>query len=176
MASRASIAGHPIHPMLVGIPIGLFIFSLVADIAARMGWGEAWPMVALYCMGGGIVGALLAALPGLVDLLSMTDEKVKKLGLAHMATMLVVVTLYAVNFALRLRGAPVDGAPFALSVIAILLMLAGGWLGGHMVFVHGVAVGSPAEGARRPVERRKVQMPVRKERRRTDHGMPVGQF
>jgi uncharacterized membrane protein len=174
MASRASIAGHPIHPMLVGIPIGLFIFSLVADIAARLGWGEAWPTVALYCMGGGIAGALLAALPGLVDLLSMTDEKVKKTGLAHMATMLVVVTLYVVNFALRWRGEPADGTPFALSVIAILLLLAGGWLGGHMVFVHGVAVAST--GARPPVERRKVQMPVRKERRRTDHGMPVGQF
>jgi uncharacterized membrane protein len=174
MASRASIAGHPIHPMLVSIPIGLFVFSLVADIAARLGWGEAWPAVALYCMGGGIVGALLAAVPGFIDLVSMTDEKVKKTGLTHMAVMLVVVTLYVVNFALRWRGMPADGMPFALSVIGIVLLLAGGWLGGHMVFVHGVAVGTPA--ARFPVERRKVQLPVRKERRRPDQGMPVGQF
>ena len=174
MASKASIAGHPIHPMLVSIPIGLFVFSLVADIAARAGWGEAWPVVAFYCMGGGIVGALLAAVFGLVDLLSMTDERVKKVGLAHMAIMLVVVTLYVVNFALRWQGAPVAGAPFTLSVFAILLLLAGGWLGGHMVFVHGVAVAQP--GAQRHVERRRKQVPVRQERRRTDIGTPVGQF
>jgi uncharacterized membrane protein len=174
MASRASIAGHPIHPMLVSIPIGLFVFSLVADIAARFGWGEAWPAVALYCMGGGIVGALLAAVPGLVDLLSMTDERIKKVGLSHMAVILVVVTLYVVNFALRWQGQPVQGTPFALSVAAILLLLVGGWLGGHMVFVHGVAVA--AAGARPAVERRKAQLPVRKERRRTQPGEPVGQF
>lgn len=176
MASRASIAGHPVHPMLVPIPIGLFVFSFIADIAARFGWGEAWPAVALYCMGGGIAGALAAALFGFIDLVSMADGKVKKLGLSHMAVMLVVVTLYIVNFALRWQGPPAvaGGIPFGLSVIAILLLLVGGWLGGHMVYVHGAAVGSP--GAQPATERRKVQLPVRQERRRTDHGIPVGQF
>ena len=57
MASKASIAGHPIHPMLVPIPIGLFVFALVADLASRIdGASAAWPTVALYCIGGGIVG------------------------------------------------------------------------------------------------------------------------
>jgi uncharacterized membrane protein len=101
---------------------------------------------------------------------------VKKTGLTHMAVMLVVVTLYVVNFALRWRGMPADGMPLALSVIGIVLLLAGGWLGGHMVYVYGVAVGAPSAGSRVPVERRKVQLPVRKERRRPDQGMPVGQF
>src|SRR4029079_5220075 len=101
MASKASIAGHPIHPMLVGIPIGLFIFSLVADVAARFGWGAAWPTGPLYCMGGGLVGALLAAVFGLIDWLSMSEGRVKQVGLAHLAINLVVVTLYALNFALR---------------------------------------------------------------------------
>jgi uncharacterized membrane protein len=174
MASRASIAGHPIHPMLVPIPIGLFVFSLVADIAARFGWGEAWPAVALYCMGGGIVGALLAAIFGFVDLVSMADERVKKLGVSHMTINLIVVTLYIVNFSLRWQGQPTEGTPFALSVIAILLLLVSGWLGGHMVYVHGAAVG-PAS-ARPTIERRKTQVPVGRERRRSGHGMPVGQF
>lgn len=174
MASRASIAGHPIHPMLVTIPIGLWVFSLIADIAALASGREAWPVVALYCMGGGIVGALLAAVPGFIDLVSMTDERVKKIGLYHMGINLVVVTLFVVNFALRWRGDAWDGTPFALSAIAVVLLAGAGWLGGHMVFVHGVAVEAP--GGRPAVERRKVQLPVRTERRRTDQGMPVGQF
>ncbi|MGH9834655.1 MAG: DUF2231 domain-containing protein [Blastocatellia bacterium] len=63
-ASHASIGGHPIHPILVAFPIGLWVFSLVSDIVYFMGWGSAiWNDVAFYSMAGGIVGALLAAAP-----------------------------------------------------------------------------------------------------------------
>jgi uncharacterized membrane protein len=174
MASKASIAGHPIHPMLVPIPIGLFVFSLVGDLASRAGFGgDVWPMVALYCMAGGIVGALLAAPFGLVDLLSMSDERVKKIGIAHMVINLGVVALFACNFLLRWPSGASDGTPFLLSVIAILLLLASGWLGGHMVFVHGAAVAAPGD---RPVaERRKMRVPVRNERRTMGPGSPIGQ-
>ena len=72
MRTPASIAGHPIHPMLVPIPIGLWIFSLVCDLIAAGGsTNPAWQTVAFYSMGGGIVGALLAAIFGLIDLLSL---------------------------------------------------------------------------------------------------------
>ena len=65
MHTPASIAGHPIHPMLVPLPIGLWIFSFVCDLAFVFGSGAAvWSTVALYTMAGGIVGALLAAIAG----------------------------------------------------------------------------------------------------------------
>ncbi|HEX6004448.1 MAG TPA: DUF2231 domain-containing protein [Burkholderiales bacterium] len=173
MVSRASIAGHPIHPMLVPIPIGLFVFSLVADIAVYLGWVGAWPAVALYCMGGGVIGGLLAAIFGLTDLLALRDERSKKIGVAHMTINLIVVVLYIVNFWLRYQGAPLEGITGALSIIAILLLLVSGWLGGQMVYVHGVAVGGAV--GRPLVDRRKVHVPVRQERRRPHAGQPVGQ-
>ena len=174
MASKASIAGHPIPPMLVSIPIGLFVFSLVADLAVRAGFGDAWSTVALYCMGGGIVGALLAAPFGLIDLLSMSDERVKKIGFAHMVINLVIVALYVCNFLLRWPSGTGEGTPFLLSVLAVLLLLASGWLGGHMVFVHGAAVSAPGE---RPIaERRKARIPVRNDRRTMPPGSPLGQY
>jgi uncharacterized membrane protein len=173
MASRASIAGHPIHPMLVPLPIGLFVFSFVADLATRFGWGDPWPAVALYTMAGGIVGALVAAVFGLIDLLSLSDARVKKIGYAHMIVNLGVVALYLANFALRLRESPLEGTPFALSAIAILALLVAGWLGGHMVYVHGVAVAP--RSAPSYVERRRSHTPVRQERRRMDTGSPLGQ-
>src|SRR5436190_16584163 len=163
MASKASIAGHPIHPMLVGIPIGLFVFALVADLASRVsGTSDAWPVVALYCIGGGIVGALLAAPFGLIDLLSIEDERAKKVGISHMVISLCVVALFIINFILRLRGAG-DTTPFILSLIGIGLLLVSGWLGGQMVFVAGVGQAGPAERA--AVERRRVRTPVSHERR-----------
>lgn len=173
MVSRASVAGHPIHPMLVPIPIGLFVFSLVADVAVYLGWVGAWPAVALYTMGGGIVGALLAAAFGLIDLMALREERVKKIGVAHMVINLIVVTLYVVNFVLRYQGEPLDGITGILSIVAVLMLLVSGWLGGHMVYVHGVAV---AGAVGRPlVERRKVQVPVGRERRRPHTGQPLGQ-
>jgi len=80
MSSPASFIGYPLHPILVAFPIGLWIFSLISDVIFKMGWGgPAWNDVALYTLGGGTVGALIAALPGFVDFASLTNPKTKRL-------------------------------------------------------------------------------------------------
>src|SRR5439155_1300719 len=62
MRTPANIARHPIHPMLVAIPIGLWIFSLICDLVYRFGGGNPnWQVVAWYTLVGGILGALVAA-------------------------------------------------------------------------------------------------------------------
>src|SRR4029450_7439466 len=77
MSTPASVGGHPIHPMLVGLPIGLWIFSFVSDIGFLAGWaGRMWKIVASYTIAAGVVGALLAAVPGFIDFLSITDRRV----------------------------------------------------------------------------------------------------
>ena len=140
MRTPASIAKHPLHPMLVAIPIGLWIFSLVCDIARVSGSADpAWPTVALYTMAGGVVGALLAAVPGFIDLLSLPPGP-RKTALAHMIINLTVVTLYVVNLWMRWSNPAALETPFWLSVVAIGLLVISGWLGGKMVYVHGVAV------------------------------------
>ena len=160
MASPASISKHPIHPMLVALPIGLWIFSLASDVIYAMGWGGVtWKETALFTMAGGIVGALLAAVPGLIDLLSITNGKVKKIGIWHMSLNLVVVALYAINFWFRYSASVSAGTTIWLSVIGIGLLGVSGWLGGEMVYVHGVAVepqgaGIQQEGEDRSTPRR----------------------
>ena len=152
MRTPANIAGHPIHPMLVTIPIGLWIFSLVTDLVAlKSADPETWALVAFYSMVGGIVGALAAALPGLVDLLSLKDREIKKTALIHMSINLTVVGLYVVNAWLRREGDVVGGTPLLLSVVAIAMLVVSGWLGGKMVYLAGVGVtteGAVAEQAR----------------------------
>jgi uncharacterized membrane protein len=140
MKTPASIAGHPIHPMLVAIPIGLWIFSLVCDLVYSFGSrNEEWRLVALYTLAGGIGGALLAALPGFIDMLSLPFP-VKRTALIHMAINLTVVALYAVNLWLRLQDAG-HGTVLTLSIVGIGLLVISGWLGGKMVYEEGVAVG-----------------------------------
>jgi len=141
MTSPASIGKHPIHPMLVAIPIGLFVFSLISDGIALYHGGDAfWSNVAFYTMLGGVVGALVAAVPGFIDWLSIKDPKVKNIGLWHMALNLTVVVLYAINLWLRTNNGFDARLPLALSVVSILLLCVSGWLGGTMVYRHGMAV------------------------------------
>ncbi len=74
MRTPASIAGHPLHAMLIVFPVGLLIFSLICDLCSLGSANPAtWATVALYTMVGGFIGALVAAVPGLIDLLSLTD-------------------------------------------------------------------------------------------------------
>ncbi|HSE36466.1 MAG TPA: DUF2231 domain-containing protein [Blastocatellia bacterium] len=141
MSSPASIAKHPIHPMLVVLPIGLWIFSLVSDVIYLMNWGPAvWKDVALYTMAGGTAGALIAAVPGFVDLISMSKGRVRQIGIWHMSINLTIVVLYGINLWLRTTGSPSATEPVWLSVIGVLLLGVSGWLGGEMVYVHGVGV------------------------------------
>lgn len=145
MRTPANIAKHPIHPMLVAIPIGLWIFSLVCDLVYVFGDGnENWSTVALYTLIGGIVGALMAAVPGFIDMLSLPDHP-KRIAIMHMSINLTIVALYVVNAWLRLRGTSENG-PVWLSVIAVAMLSVSGWLGGKMVYEQGVAVDPEAEG------------------------------
>ena len=140
MRTPANVAGHPIHPMLVPIPIGLWIFSLVADLIHAGGSANpAWTTVALYTMGGGIIGALLAAIFGFIDLLSLAPGP-RSTAIKHMSLNLTIVVLYIINLWGRMGRADNPGAFIWLSVIAILLLVFSGWLGGKMVYEQGVAV------------------------------------
>lgn len=142
MRTPASIAGHPIHPMLVPLPIGMWVLSLACDIIAAFAADPTtWKTVALYAMVGGIIGALLAAVFGLVDLLSL-PARIRSTALAHMGINLTIVVLFAIDAWLRLSGSD----PVWLSVVAILLLLVSGWLGGKMVYRLGVAVNPEATG------------------------------
>ena len=157
MQTPASIARHPIHPMLIVLPIGLWVFSLVCDIVVHVSSDETvqtlWFALAYYTMAGGLVGALLAAVPGLIDFLSLSPGRIKKLATMHMALNLAVVALYAVNLWLRTTSPPSADLGFALSLLAVVLLGFSGWVGGEMVHVHGVGVSAANAGVAEPPAR-----------------------
>jgi len=143
MRTPASIAGHPIHPMLVSIPIGLWIFSFACDLTFVLGSGASlWYTLSFWTMIGGIAGAIVAAIPGTIDMLSLKGAT-KKIALTHMAINLSVVLLYAVNLGMRIGGDAVAGVPLVLSIVSVSMLAVSGWLGGHMVYVHRVGVDEP---------------------------------
>lgn len=140
MRTPASVARHPIHPMLVPIPIGLWIFSFVCDLVYSLGPGDTvWYTVATYNLTAGIVGALPAAVFGYIDMRSLPPN-VKKTAVKHMTLNLIIVALYIVNAWLRIAPGEYSVVPLALSAIAVLMLGVSGWLGGHMVYVQQAAV------------------------------------
>jgi uncharacterized membrane protein len=145
MRTPASIAGHPIHPMLIPLPIGLWIFSLVCDLVYSFGGGgETWHTVAFYTMVGGVVGALIAAIPGVIDMLSLPQGP-RKTAVVHMTINLTIVGLYLINIWLR-TGNPEDvRLTMWMSVISVVLLSVSGWLGGKMVYEQHVAVNTGEE-------------------------------
>ena len=154
MRTPASIAGHPIHPMLVPIAIGGLILSFVFDIVCvATGKIDPWATVAYYTMIGGIVGALAAAVFGLVDLISLPSGNTKKIGVTHMVIMLAVVGLFICNAWMRSPAVSPSGTPFVLSLIGIVLLALGGWFGGKLVFEAGVGVSAGEPESPRPSNR-----------------------
>src|SRR5512142_1867083 len=117
MPTPASIARHPVHPILVTLPIGLWVFSLVADLVFLAGWGNPiWKVVAWYAIGGGIAGAVLAAIPGFIDFRSITERRVRKVGLAHLTLNLIASGLFALSFGLRFLM-PLEVLPVVISAL-----------------------------------------------------------
>ena len=143
----ASIAKHPIHPMLVVLPIGLWIFSFISDLIFILGGSPVWDDVAFYTMAGGLVGALAAAVPGFFDMFSISDPKVGKIARNHMILNLIAAGIFALNLYLRTTLAPGSSLlPILLSLFGIGLLGFSGWLGGEMVYVHGVGVEPQSKG------------------------------
>jgi uncharacterized membrane protein len=136
MESRAKLLGHPIHPMLIVLPLGLFIAAVVFDLLFI--WREAptFAQVAYWNIAGGVGGGLLAAVFGFIDWLAIPGgTRAKRIGLLHGAANFVGLVMFAVCW--MLRGDAVNYAPssmlFGLEVAALAIGTVAGWLGGELV-------------------------------------------
>jgi uncharacterized membrane protein len=145
MKSRAAIGDHPIHPVLITVPIGAFVLALIADIATSVTGDHFWYQFSFSCIGIGILAALLAAIFGFIDYFGVKmSAQGAKLATIHMLLNLGAVLLYVIDFFLRRNNAGFQTGRWpmvmALEIIALIVLGTSGWLGGQMTFVHKVGV------------------------------------
>jgi uncharacterized membrane protein len=143
MESRAKLAGHAIHPMLITLPLGLLGTAVIFDIIQAFSDEPDLAVASFYMIAAGIIGGLLAAVFGLIDWLAIpAGTRAKRIGALHGIGNVVVVVLFAVSWLLR-RGqddyAP-SGLALWLGIIAVLLALWTAWAGGELVERLGVGV------------------------------------
>jgi uncharacterized membrane protein len=145
MSSPASIAGHPIHPMLIPFPIALWVFSTLADLIYVYNGNLAWQWIAFYTLAGGLIGAILAAVFGIIDYFGIKERKASRIAAWHARINFLALLLFATSFYLRTRGGAslVGGSltiPLLLSIMGVISITVSGWLGGELVYKHAVAV------------------------------------
>ena len=149
MESRVKLLSHPLHPLLVHLPIGVLVTSLIFDIIGLATGTAVWAGASFWMIVFGTGGALLAAIPGLIDyfLLPLTRET-HRLATYHMILNLTVVGLFIADIFWRLSLFPrvpvvvyfVPIGPFILSIIGIVTLGISGWIGGQLVYHHRVGV------------------------------------
>ena len=137
--------GHPFHPILVTIPIGAWVCSLVFDIAARFGPRPAEAgFAALWLIALGVVGAVAAACVGFLDFLAIPPQTpARRTASIHAILNLSVTGAYTANFFWRMNGdagQPAGWGPAVLSVVSLIGLTASGYLGGKLAYHYGVRV------------------------------------
>jgi uncharacterized membrane protein len=145
--STASIAGHPIHPMLIPFPVAFLVTALVTDLAFWSTRDPVWAVASMWLLGAAVVMALVAALFGFIDFLN--EPRIRALGDAwqHMIGNLIAVALALINWFIRYSSGPAEGVfPYGivLSLVTVLLLLFNGWKGWEMVYRHRVGVADDA--------------------------------
>jgi nitrite reductase/ring-hydroxylating ferredoxin subunit/uncharacterized membrane protein len=134
--------GHPLHPVLVQIPVGAFVSAAVLDLMPGM------RRAATRLIGLGVAAAPPAILAGWTDWSQMTKDR-QRVGLVHAAANAAAVTLYAASLVARRRGRSGVGLAYAGLTVAGV----GAYLGGHLSYARSAGANQAApEIARLPAE------------------------
>jgi uncharacterized membrane protein len=147
--STASIAGHPIHPMLIPFPIAFFVATFVCDVVFWQTSNTMWATAAIWLLGAGIVMAALAALAGLTDVLG--EPRIRALNDVwwHAGGNVVVVLIELYNWWIRYIAGTSAVVPegLVLSLIVVCILVFTGWKGWEMVYRARVGVADEPGGA-----------------------------
>jgi uncharacterized membrane protein len=143
MESRTKFLGHALHAMMVTVPIGLFVGSLVFDITAALAGNPEFYRLAYYLLLMGIVTGLLAAAAGLRDYQAIPrGTRARKIGFRHAIGNVVMLAAFGLSAFIR-YGSGISTPEISAVVLSFLAMGLGGvtaWLGGELVERLGVGV------------------------------------
>ena len=142
MEARAKLLGHPIHQMLIVLPLGLLSGVVIFDLLHLATGGREWSSISYWLIPVGVVSGLVAAVFGIADWTKIPrSSRAKSVGTRHGLGNALVVFLFLASW--LLRGDPV-AAPGALAIVLSLaggaLSMVTGWLGGELVGRLGVGV------------------------------------
>jgi uncharacterized membrane protein len=143
MRTKASIGGHPIHPMLIPFPLALWATSFVVDVLFYFLRHPTLLVIAKFMLAAGCIAAIVAAIFGIIDWLAIKNGEVKRVANWHARLNVAALVVFAISLFLRM-GSYSDlvgrrlTIPFFLSFVGVILIAISGWLGGELVFRYGI--------------------------------------
>lgn len=139
--SKAAIAGHPLHPMVVPLPIAFLLTTLVADAAFHLTGDSFWARLALWTLGAGLVTGLVAGLLGAIDFATVRRARASSAGWIHAVGNSLALLLSTGNLVYRFK-VPDDTEPtgLMLSVAVAVILVITAWAGGELVYRQGIGV------------------------------------
>lgn len=147
---RGRLLGHPVHAMLVHFPIGLFMAGACFDVASFWFDSVHLPLVAFYCIAGGLAGGAAAMFFGVIDYIHLSEnERLFKKAGRHALLQVSAWLLFGVVLGMKLTQYLVIAPPGTVMLIvemaAVGLMLAGNFIGGDLVYKDGVGRSSASD-------------------------------
>jgi uncharacterized membrane protein len=136
---------HPLHPALVHFPIACWSLATLGDLASLVSGEPTWRLAGILLVAG-IGFSIPAMLAGFVELTKVAEDSpaIKDVN-RHMIVVMCALAFYTASLFLRLRGTHL-GEPGALaigmSVLGFAFLAVAGWLGGRLVYGHGLGVSS----------------------------------
>src|SRR5215210_9084063 len=103
MESKFKVLGHGAHPILIVFPLGLLSTAVIFDVIYLATGSEGWTTISFWLIAGGVIGGLVAAVPGLIDWWTVipSNTRAKSVGLIHGIGNVIVVVLFLVSCLLR---------------------------------------------------------------------------
>lgn len=141
------VMGHPMHALMVHFPMGLLITSLLWDIIGLVTSDAMWFRFSFWSIVVGLAIALLAAVPGFIDYISIGDKHPgERAALIHLSVILTGVVLFVVSILFRVNetvlvGGKLYGA-LGFSILGVLSLVLGGYFGAELVYKHRLGVKS----------------------------------
>ena len=142
VTSTVAVAGHPIHPLLITLPITFLVSAPVTDIVYWLTSDLFWAKASYWVIVAGLATGVLAAITGLMDFLRIERVRKRKAGWAHLLLNVGALALTVINLAVRL-GDPSSKILYlglTISVIVATLLGLSGWYGAELIYRHKVAV------------------------------------
>jgi uncharacterized membrane protein len=143
---RLSVMGHPVHPILQAIPAAVLPASTTFDVLAYLAEDEeGLSKAGHYALIFGLLGAAGAATTGVLDYYEIENEPVRRTALYHGLSNAALIGCYLASLRSR-DGHRAGSKSLILSVVGASLIGLSGYLGGTLVYEHGVRVGEDHDG------------------------------
>ncbi|MEG4202928.1 DUF2231 domain-containing protein [Microcoleus sp. Pol7_A1] len=145
ITSTLSVAGHPIHPIIVIFPVAFLVGAAGTDIGYWLTSDPFWARASVWLMGVGFAAGILAAITGFLDFFKVKRVRDRSAGWLHMGGNVAVMVLTLINLVLR-QGNPAEPILYtglAISIVVATLLGITGWFGGELSFRHKIGVIGP---------------------------------